>query len=281
MLTAQAGSIKEEIFFFPGYRHRQLLAFLHSPSLLSCSTGIVYVHPFAEEKNRSHSVVVKAARLFAASGIPVLRFDLSGCGDSEGDLQYSSVEDWLHDLDAAVEILHEKTGASRCLLWGLRLGAGLGLLRQQGRNDISGLILWQPVLDFSAHINQFLRQAISSEIARGGKGGIKTSPEDDLRSKGLVHVVGYPVTKLLYDSFVALGRQPSNFIPSVPTFILSISLMEQPAFVMKKYEERLQRGGTPVTFQHVTAEPFWDRYWQWECKKPSFATLQWLQEIGT
>ena len=228
----------------------------------------------------SHPVVVKSARMFAASGIPVFRFDFSGCGDSEGDLRFSLVEDWQQDLETAIEVFRKEAGISKCLLWGLRLGAGLSLLRQQSGSDIAGLILWQPVLDFSAHIKQFLRRAISSQISKGREGDAGLNIENDLERHGLAHVIGYPITKDLYDSFNSIGNQPANVVPSVPAFILSISLMEQPAFAMKKYTDRLKKASSSIMLQHVTAEPFWDRYWQWECPKTVAATLRWLQGLG-
>ncbi len=271
--------LEEKAFFFSGSENRNLFGFLHYADSASTTTGIVYCHPFAEEKNMSHSVIVKTARMLAASGVPVFRFDLSGCGDSEGDFQFSSLEDWQQDLDAAIEVFRKETGVSQCLLWGLRLGAGFALLRQQCSNDIAGLILWQPVLDFSVHMNQFLRRAISSQISKGSEKTIGLDINDDLQRHGLTHVMGYPITKDLCDSFKSMGKQPANVVPSVPAFILSISLMDQPAFAIKKYAERLQNAGSSVTLQHVIAEPFWDRYWQWECQKTAEATLRWVQNI--
>lgn len=271
--------LSEKIFFFPGSGNRNLLGFLHYADSPKSSTGIVYCHPFAEEKNMSHSVMVKAARKFATAGIPVLRFDFSGCGDSEGDLHFFVVEDWLQDLDSAIDALRKETGISKCLLWGLRLGAGFSLMRQQYGSDIAGLILWQPVLDFSIYIKQFLRQAISLQISKGREGNAGLNTQDDLEGHGLVHVIGYPITKDLYDSFNSIGNQPSNIVPSVPVFILSISLMEQPAFTMKKYAEFLKKAGTQVMLKHINSEVFWNRYWQWECQKAAETTLQWLHGL--
>ncbi len=270
----------EKAFFFPGSGNRNLFGFLHYADPVSSSTGIVYCHSFAEEKNMSHAVVVKAARMFAAAGFPVFRFDFSGCGDSEGDLQFSSVEDWQQDLDAAIEIFRQETGVSQCLLWGLRLGAGLVLLRQE-RNDIAGLILWQPVLDFSVHMKQFLRRAISTHISQGKEGTAMEKIEDVLQRDGLTHVIGYPVSKDLHDSFSGIGDQPAGVVPSVPIFLLSLSLMEQPAFAIKKYAQQLKEAGSSITLQHVKAKPFWDHYWQWECQKSTEATLAWLQDLSS
>ncbi len=269
----------EKVFFFPGSGNRNLFGFLHYADPTTSSIGIIYCHPFAEEKNMSHSVIVKAARMFAAAGFSVFRFDFCGCGDSEGDLQFSSVEDWLQDLDAAIDVFRKETGISQYFLWGLRSGAGLTLLYEKYSKNIAGLILWQPVLDFYVHIKQFLRQAVSSQISKGILGDTRINVEDDLHQYGIVYVIGYPVTKNLYNNFNNIGNQPANVVPSIPVFILSISLMDEPSFALKKHTDRLKESGAPVLLQHITAEPFWDRYWQWKCKKSAETTLKWLRNF--
>lgn len=222
--------------------------------------------------------MVKAARMFAVYGFPVFRFDFSGCGDSEGELQSVLVDDWQQDLACAIDFFRQKTGITQCLLWGLRLGAGLALMHERSSKEIFGLILWQPVLDFSIHIKQFLRQSISSRIVRGKKDETRSPTDNDLQYDGITHVNGYPITRDLCESFNKIGNQPESIIPSVPLFLLTVSSMEEPSFLLKKYAHRLDEAGLQVTFQHATADPFWDRYWQWECREAAEATLQWLQD---
>lgn len=226
----------------------------------------------------SHAVVVKAARKFAACGFPVFRFDFSGCGDSEGDLSNVSLTDWQQDLGLALDAFHQEAGITQCFLWGLRLGAGLALLHSPGKSEnIAGLILWQPVLDFSLHIKQFLRQAISTQISRKNDGSSVPVPEKDILNSGLTHVIGYPITQHLFESFYNIDKLPADVISTKPTFLLSLSMMEQANFAMKKYAEHLSKESAPVVLQHITTEPFWDRYWQWESKSATEATLDWLK----
>ncbi|WP_229425321.1 hypothetical protein [Massilia sp. Se16.2.3] len=56
----------------------------HAP-IGECRGALVYVHPFAEEMNRSRRMAALQARALAARGIGVLQLDLHGCGDSVGD----------------------------------------------------------------------------------------------------------------------------------------------------------------------------------------------------
>ena len=99
------------------------------------------------------------------------------------------------------------------------------------------------------------------------------------RGKNTLYVIGYPITKNLYNSFISTGSQPINIRPSVPAYILSISLMDEATNSIKKYVEFLEDGGSLVAFEHITAEPFWDRYWQWECSSAVEITLQWLPKF--
>ena len=272
----------EKIFFFSGSNQRKLLGILYQPNPLHArQTGIVYCHPFAEEKNMSHSVAVKALRSFVNMGYPVFRFDMSGCGDSEGNLEDIALQSWQEDLDAAIKVFKQETGIENVALFGLRLGGALALLHTIRYTGISFLILWEPVLDLSLFIKQFLRRMISAQIVTSAEDRTTVSAlENQLNTQGIVYVIGYPITKGLFESFCMVSQEPSRLIPQCPTLILSISLMEKPTQQLTNYCNFLKSGGSDVCFDHINAEPFWDRYWQWECPEPVNRTMQWLSDKG-
>ncbi len=124
-----------------------------------------------------------------------------------------------------------------------------------------------------------MRREISSQISNGKNPDRALNNETELQYGDITHIIGYPISKHLYDSFNSTANQPENIMPSASVLILSISLMDQPAFGMKHYSERLKKAGTPVVLKHLKAEPFWDRYWQWKCKEAADTTLQWIQTI--
>ncbi len=162
--------IEEEMFFFQGSNKRNLLGFMCMPKdRIAHNIGVVFCHPFAEEKNISHRVVVETAREIAANGIPVLLFDMSGTGDSEGSLHEVTVDDWQADIACAIKILKKNGGVENYALWGLRFGAGLSLIHADTINIVSFLILWQPVVSCKKYINLFLRNKIASQISSGYK----------------------------------------------------------------------------------------------------------------
>lgn len=117
--------------------------------------AILYIHPFAEELNKSRRMAAVQARAFAAAGFHVLQLDLHGCGDSDGDFGEARWTTWRADLAAAWCWLSARTDGPS-YLWGLRLGALLALDIAGGLAP-AGLLLWQPVVDGRTHMKQFLR----------------------------------------------------------------------------------------------------------------------------
>lgn len=70
-----------------------------------------------------HRINVKLARALAASGAPVLRFDLSGHGDSPPSAQSGGHDSGVHDLKAAMDHLEATLGIRRFALVGVCSGA--------------------------------------------------------------------------------------------------------------------------------------------------------------
>ena len=91
----------------------------------------------------SHRQFTLLARDLAGAGIPALRFDYRGMGDSEGDLQtFENVED---DLRAAVDCMFaEIPGLSEVVLWGLCDGASAAAMYAPQDPRVSGLVLLNP-----------------------------------------------------------------------------------------------------------------------------------------
>jgi len=277
----------EEAFFFQG-NGKRLLGFLHRPAAVlhrpaaekasekASGLGVVYCHPFAEEKNLSHGVMARAARQLAEAGIAVLRFDFSGCGDSEGELHEADGAAWLAEIAAAERVLREKTGAERVGLWGLRSGANLALIRAQERNDLPFLILWQPLPGLADFLRIFLRQSLSTALAKGQ--GPKTTVKDlvkKLEADEVVEVIGYPIGKRLYESFLALDPQSLPASVPCPTLMLTLGPSELAPLKVKNWAAALKEAGAPMEPAHDESEPFWDRLWRWDAPAPARMTADW------
>lgn len=135
---------------------------------------VVYVHPFAEEMNKSRRMAALQARRLAAAGFDVLQPDLRGCGDSDGELSDTRWSDWMDDIAGAASWLRQRraagTDAPLCL-WGLRAGALLACEAARSRATQIGpcqFLFWQPSMQGRQVLQQFLRLATAGQWARPG-----------------------------------------------------------------------------------------------------------------
>lgn len=252
------------MFFFDGGGGRRLLGFFHPPIGVPRDFGLVYCHPFAEEKNQSHVVAARTARRLAESGTPVLRFDFSGCGDSEGELEDASADDWLGEIGRAADLLRAKTGLSRTGFWGLRSGANLAALHASTRNDVAMAMLWQPVPDLKSYIHQFLRQKLATGIAAGGEGGSVKELVKRIEEGEAVEVMGYPVRGPLYRSFASKTAGPAAGAYAFPVSLFAFTEEDSPPEWLVRMAASIKASNLPVPLVQVREQPFWDRYWRWD-----------------
>ena len=105
---------------------------------------------------------VRIARALAASGIPSLRFDISGRGDSAPARGMESYEQQaVADIRAAMNLLNERTGASRFALMGICSGAENAFHAALADERVVGVTLMDsyhyPTL--RTHFNRFRQRA--------------------------------------------------------------------------------------------------------------------------
>ena len=116
------------------------------------------------------TVAYRAVRLLADSLARVrvhsLRFDYYATGDSEGDSTELTIDGQLEDIAAAVEELKALCGAQEVYLVGMRFGALLALQAAVLRNDIAGIIAWEPVCNGAAYAGELRGQSeqVSAEV---------------------------------------------------------------------------------------------------------------------
>lgn len=109
--------------------------------------------PLGQDMIRSHRFYRQLADSLALQGIAVLRFDYYGSGDSAGD---SGDLDWTRcvaDTACAANELRARSGCTRLIGFGARLGGSIALSAATGAR-FSELLLWDPVMDGGAHVAQ-------------------------------------------------------------------------------------------------------------------------------
>lgn len=105
--------------------------------------GVLVVVGGPQYRAGSHRQFTLLARALAKDGIPAMRFDYRGMGDSEGEAR--SFEAISDDLHAAINAFFEAApGMREVVLWGLCDGASAAAIYAPLDRRVSGLVLLNP-----------------------------------------------------------------------------------------------------------------------------------------
>ncbi|MBI3368170.1 MAG: hydrolase 2, exosortase A system-associated [Burkholderiales bacterium] len=199
-----------EAFFLPR-GDGQRLCLLHRPASGAPRAGLVYVHPFAEEMNKSRRMAARQSRALAEAGCMVLQIDLAGCGDSSGEFGDASWQAWVDDVVAACGWLRQHCDAP-LWLWGLRAGALLASQAAQALpQPVQGLLMWQAPSSGKPLLQQFLRLASAGRLLEGDAKGLSADLRDRLARGETVDIAGYELPAAVANGLEsATLRPPTN-----------------------------------------------------------------------
>jgi exosortase A-associated hydrolase 2 len=255
----------------------------HTPAPgTECRGAVVYVHPFAEEMNKSRRMAALQARRFANAGFGVLQIDLYGCGDSSGDFGDARWDIWKADLAVARKWVDDNVGVP-VSLWGLRLGALLALdFAADSPRAPENLLLWQPVLNGETYLTRFLRMRLASEMLAGGEE--KKSGTQEIRNAlaagESLEVAGYELAPTLAASIdsVNAGRLAVR-----NTAVHWIEIVSEPGRPLPPAAARVtaawEQQGVNLHVQLVQAAPFWASQEITECPTLLTATTALFDEV--
>jgi pimeloyl-ACP methyl ester carboxylesterase len=133
---------------------------LHLPAGRNATTGVVLCSPFGYDALCAHRGWRDfAIALTAFCGIPALRFDYPGAGDSAGNEEDPQrFRAWIDSVKAAAQYLRATTGVTRLILCGLRLGATLAVLAAEELDGVDTLVLMVPVINGKRYIRELSMQ---------------------------------------------------------------------------------------------------------------------------
>jgi alpha-beta hydrolase superfamily lysophospholipase len=186
------GVLADALYFDSG--ERRLFGWLHKPfSGAMADVGLVICKPFGYEAICSHRGLRAFAEAASARGVPTLRFDYSGTGDSADlDPEADQLDVWSKDVMAAVEELQRRTGVSRVCLRGFRLGALLATLAASRCAAVNSLIVVAPLITGRRYLRELrttrLAASMTSDAARSAGNG---SVEISIASPGSMEVSGF------------------------------------------------------------------------------------------
>jgi len=123
--------------------------------------GVVLCGPLGIEAYCTHRAWRALAERLAAAGLPTLRFDYPGTGDSRGDDDPGRVRAWIDGVHAAVRWMTDTLELQEVTLVGTRLGAALAAAAAAGRGGVDRLVLLAPCSGaaFAAEIRAMARLA--------------------------------------------------------------------------------------------------------------------------
>lgn len=240
----------------------RLFTTIYTSNTKLASHWVLHFPAFAEEMNKSRSMVSRMAREFSRNNLTVMVPDLFGSGDSDGCLGDATWDMWITDMRFLLQWIEEQ-GAEKITLWGLRLGcllvsALLDSLDDNLKAKVRGLIFWQPVVNGEQFATQFLRLRVAASMMSG-----ETITVKDLRKKlmqeGQLEVAGYLLNSQMIE---ALDQQLlKKLMPGQGMVVNWFEVVSKEGKLMniaaRKLTDQWADQGVLVEAETVEGEPFW------------------------
>jgi exosortase A-associated hydrolase 2 len=270
----------EKAFYFEN-EGKRLFAVLHSPNKKSLNKGIIFCHPYAEEKQLSHRLFVRFARELCNGGFHVLRFDCYGYGDSEGDFEETRLEIQIANTIKAIDLLEVQCGIKKPCLLGLRWGGTVAALVAERDSRVENLILWAPIINGKEYLEELIKKQMLSNLVNKNAAASKGQILEEFRSKGFFNIEGHALTMASFEEISGI-----NLNTQVLTFkgnALIVTLKDI-AGAYKSLEDLsgIYRGnGVLCELKVVEDKVFWDwqSFFEWYSPEEVYRhTLNWIIE---
>jgi pimeloyl-ACP methyl ester carboxylesterase len=172
--------------------------------------------PLGQDQIRCHRLYRQLAHALAMEGIPALRFDYYGCGDSMGASAEVRWDRCIRDTVTAANELRARSGIDRVVAFGARLGGSMALAASAAAR-LADVVVWDPVVDGHAYVAKLdaMQEALRQDTHRF----IKPRPAELAGEQWL----GFAVNPELRKQISGLGSgweaTPSLLLDSLPPTI--------------------------------------------------------------
>jgi len=218
---------------------------------LQAGAALVICQPFGQEYVRCHRLLRVLAATLARSGLPVLRFDYFGCGDSRGESEDATLERCVADVGEAVRFVRGRTRALSVDLLGLRLGASIAMrFAADCRGQIGRMVLWDPVVRGVDFLRSMREQNVS--FAKRMKRAYRR-PARPGETDGPRDFVGFRFSEAVVDELNALDLL--DIAESPRGRVLIFDNGEDPA--VTALNEHLDTMGARVELERLSSPRIW------------------------
>ena len=180
---------QEPQFLEVGESRKRRIAFRLADANASSPVALLWLPGFLSDMASTKALAL--ADWAQAHGVPMLRFDYSGHGLSEGDLLQATIGDWLEETSTLLQLLEDR----RTVVVGSSMGGWIALLlarqlAEQGRLDrLAGLVLIAPAWDMTERL---MWHRMTPEVK-------ETLERDGVYYEPSLYGDPYPITKHLID----------------------------------------------------------------------------------
>lgn len=184
--------------------------------------GVILCPAMGVEELCLHRFVRQLATQLAHAGLPTLRIDYHGTGDSAGDdLDPDRVERWLGSLRSAVAWMRRETGVTEIALVGFRVGALLAARIAAELGDVPRLALLAAPASGKFYLRELRALSVFVAQAAPHVSVMRISrPEVD------IDIGGFPVT---HETAAALAQLELSNLPAVPApHVLLLNVPDAP-----------------------------------------------------
>jgi len=139
--------MKEKLVIFKNENGKRIFGILSLPEKRRKFPAVIMVHGFS--KTKSERKFVELARELVKNGIASLRFDFSGCGDSEGKFEEIRISKQVEELNDAYERLKKERGIdkNRIGIFAHSLGTVIAAIFQRKYQKAKCLVLVAPAFN--------------------------------------------------------------------------------------------------------------------------------------
>jgi len=228
-----------------------LLGIVSVPEAVAhAGTGVLIVVGGPQYRVGSHRQFALLARGLAGGGVPCMRFDYRGMGDSTGDVR--PFDDINDDIAAAIdEFFRQVPGLERVVLWGLCDGASAACFYAPTDPRVSGAVLLNPWVRTEAgeakvflkhyYLSRLLDASFWKKLLSGGVSFGKSF--GDLA--GMISRAGRRNAPAAETPSVVTGPLPERMARSLemadkPVLIV----LSGRDFVAREFQQTVEQGGT-------------------------------------